>query len=200
MARPSALASLAAALVAALLLVDGCGAAMYKVGGLDAWAPPPSTKPDVYVRWGKSLPFKLGDSVWFLYPPSQDSAVQVTAKAFAACDVSDPILKLDDGNSLFNLTEAGRVYFTSAAPGHCRKGQKLSIDVPDKDGKFLPPSADDNAALKALNALPPAAAPTEALPALSDDGDDSADASPRVAAAAAGSALLLALSLALLLL
>ncbi|KAM0895157.1 hypothetical protein ACQ4PT_024010 [Festuca glaucescens] len=54
---------------------------MYKVGGggLDAWAPPPGSKPDVYVQWGKSLPFKLGDSLFFLYPPSQDSAVQVGA-------------------------------------------------------------------------------------------------------------------------
>ena len=186
MARPAVLAALA--LAAVLLLVDGCGAAMYKVGGLDAWAPPPSSKPDVYVLWGKSLPFKLGDSIWFLYPPSQDNAVQVTAKAFAACDASDPILKLDDGNSVFNLTKPGRAYFTSAAKGHCRKGQKLSVDVPTADGKLLEPSADDLAALKALAALPPAAAPTEALPTLSDSDDDDSSA------AGAGSVVSLALA------
>uniref|UniRef100_A0A453I0S6 Phytocyanin domain-containing protein n=1 Tax=Aegilops tauschii subsp. strangulata TaxID=200361 RepID=A0A453I0S6_AEGTS len=73
--------------------LSGCLAAQYKVGGLDAWGIPPSTKPDVYVRWAKSVPVKLGDALFFLYPPSQDSAVQVTAKAFAACDVSDPLLK-----------------------------------------------------------------------------------------------------------
>ncbi|KAK1653643.1 hypothetical protein QYE76_071448 [Lolium multiflorum] len=197
MALPSALAAVATLAAAVLLLADGCGAAMYKVGGLDAWAPPPGSKPDVYVQWGKSLPFKLGDSLFFLYPPSQDSAVQVTAKAFAACDVSDPVLALDDGNSVFNLTTAGRAYFTSSAAGHCRKGQKLSVDVPTADGKLLPPSADDQAALKALTALPPAAAPVEALPTLSDNGDDSADAH-RVAGA--GSVLAAAaLSLALLL-
>uniref|UniRef100_A0ACD5WPL8 Uncharacterized protein n=1 Tax=Avena sativa TaxID=4498 RepID=A0ACD5WPL8_AVESA len=178
--------ALATLVAAALLLLhaDVCGAAMYKVGELDAWAAPPSTKPDVYVRWSKSRPFKLGDALFFLYPPSQDDAVQVTAKAFAACDVADPILSLDDGNSVFNLTAPGRVYFTSSKPGHCRKGQKLSVDVPTADGKFLAPSADDQAALKALQALPPAAAPTEALPSLSDsDDDDSAAASslPRVA-------------------
>jgi hypothetical protein len=198
MARPSALSVLATLAAAALLLASGCGAAQYKVGGLDAWAPPPSSKPDVYVRWGKSLPFKLGDSLFFLYPPSQDNAVQVTAKAFAACDVSDPILTLDDGNSLFNLTEAGRVYFTSAAAGHCRKGQKLSVDVPTADGKYLAPSADDQAALKALAALPPAAAPTEALPSLSDSDDDDSAAGTlagSVAALAAAAALSLALLL-----
>ena len=79
----------------------------------DAWGVPPSTKPDVYVRWAKSVPVKLGDALFFLYPPSQDSAVQLTAKAFAACDVSDPLLKLEDGNSVFNLTKPGRAYFSS---------------------------------------------------------------------------------------
>ncbi|MBC2899871.1 hypothetical protein CFC21_112688 [Triticum aestivum] len=196
-----------AALPALLLCVSmsslsGClAAATYKVGGLDAWGLPPSTKPDVYVRWSKSVPVKLGDALFFLYPPSQDSAVQVTAKAFAACDVSDPLLKLEDGNSVFNLTKPGRAYFTSAAPGRCRKGQKLSVDVPGADGKLLKPSADDEAALKALSALPPAAAPSpsEALPSLSPgpDDDDSSAASMAVHRAA-GSALSLLAALILL--
>ncbi|XP_051183791.1 early nodulin-like protein 8 [Lolium perenne] len=190
-----ALAALATLAAAVLLLASSCDAAMYKVGGLDAWAPPPASKPDVYVQWGKSLPFKLGDSLFFLYPPSQDSAVQVTAKAFAACDVSDPVLALADGNSVFNLTAPGRAYFTSAAAGHCRKGQKLSVDVPTADGKLLPPSADDQAALKALAALPPAAAPVEALPTLSDNGDDSATGT--LVAAGAGSVVAVAAAAAL---
>uniref|UniRef100_A0A453FU37 Phytocyanin domain-containing protein n=1 Tax=Aegilops tauschii subsp. strangulata TaxID=200361 RepID=A0A453FU37_AEGTS len=104
----------------------------------------PSTKPNVYMRWAMSVPVKLGDALFFLYPPSQDSAVQVTAKAFAACDVSGPLLKLEDGNSVFNLTKPGRAYFTSAAPGRCRKGQKLSLDVPGADEKMLKPSTDDS--------------------------------------------------------
>ncbi|XP_047083367.1 mavicyanin-like [Lolium rigidum] len=192
-----ALAALATLAAAVLLLASSCDAAMYKVGGLDAWAPPPASKPDVYVQWGKSLPFKLGDSLFFLYPPSQDSAVQVTAKAFAACDVSDPVLALDDGNSVFNLTAPGRAYFTSAAAGHCRRGQKLSVDVPAADGKLLPPSADDQAALKALAALPPAAAPVEALPSLSDNGDDDSAAGTRGVAGAGSAVALAAAALAL---
>lgn len=60
----SALASLvAAAAVALLLLIDGCGGAMYKVGDLDAWGIPPPSKPDVYSRWAKSIHFALGDSI-----------------------------------------------------------------------------------------------------------------------------------------
>ncbi|KQK23996.2 hypothetical protein BRADI_1g77560v3 [Brachypodium distachyon] len=162
--------------------------AVHKVGGLDAWGIPPASKPDVYVRWGNSTKVSLGDALMFLYPPSQDNAVQVTAKAFAACDVAKPLAKLDDGNSIFNLTAPGRAYFTSAAPGHCRKGQKVSVDVPKADGSLVQPSADDLAALKVLETLPPAAAPSDSLPALSPvDGDeDSSDAAVTRASAAAG--------------
>ncbi|KAL5210409.1 hypothetical protein ABZP36_006032 [Zizania latifolia] len=155
MRGPSALASLAGA-AAALLLLDGCAGAMYKVGDLDAWGVPPPSKPDVYSRWAKSIHFALGDSIWFLYPPSQDSVVQVTPRAFAACEVSDPVLKLDDGNSVFNLTTPGRFYYTSAAQGHCQKGQKMAIDVPMANGTYLPPSANDLAAFAPVSAEGPA--------------------------------------------
>lgn len=155
MRGPSALASLVAA-VAALLLIDGGGATLYKVGDLDAWGIPPASKPDVYSQWAKSIHFALGDSIWFLYPPSQDSVVQVTARAFATCEVSDPVLKLDDGNSVFNLTTPGRFYYTSAAQGHCQKGQKLAVDVPMANGTYLPPSANDLAALAPASAEGPA--------------------------------------------
>ncbi|TVU48623.1 hypothetical protein EJB05_08264 [Eragrostis curvula] len=143
-------AALASAFVAAavlLLLVNGGACAMYKVGDLDAWGVPPASKPDVYKDWAKSVKFKLGDAIWFLYPPTQDSVLQVSPDAFHTCDLSSPLLKLDDGNSIFNLTKPGRVYFTSGAPHHCLKGQKLWVDVPMADGSHVKPSANDLAAL-----------------------------------------------------
>jgi hypothetical protein len=197
MPKPSELASqvTAATALLLLLLVDGCVATTHRVGGLDAWAVPPASRPDVYLRWGKSAHVRLGDSLMFLYPPGHDDVVQVTARAAARCSVSAPLLRLADGNSVFNLTAPGRAYFTSSAAGHCRKGQKLSVDVPTADGKLLPPSADDQAALKALAALPPAAAPVEALPTLSDNGDDSATGT--LVAAGAGSVVAVAAAAAL---
>ncbi|XP_037476050.1 uncharacterized protein LOC119353531 [Triticum dicoccoides] len=107
------LAALALLLCISMTSMDGCTTAQYMVGGLDAWGVPPSSKPDVYVRWAKYVPIKLSDALFFLYPPSKDSAVQLTAKAFTAYDVSDPLLKLEDGNSVFNLTKTGRAYFSS---------------------------------------------------------------------------------------
>jgi hypothetical protein len=111
------------------------------VGGLDAWGVPPASKPDVYLRWSKSVHLRLGDSLMFLYPPGHDNAAQVTARAVAVCNVSAPLRSLADGNSVFNLTAPGRVYFTSTVPGYCRKGQRLSLDVPAANGTYLPPSA-----------------------------------------------------------
>ncbi|XP_047083366.1 early nodulin-like protein 1 [Lolium rigidum] len=186
MPGPSALASqvtAATALLLVLLLIDGCVAGTQKVGGLDAWAVPPASRPDVYLRWGKSAHVRLGDSLMFLYPPGHDDVVQVTARAAARCSVKAPLLRLADGNSVFNLTAPGRVYYTSTLPGHCRKGQRLSLDVPAANGTYLPPSADDLAALASLAKLPPAAAPTKALPTLASLDDDESGAAPPAAGA-----------------
>ncbi|CAO2819322.1 unnamed protein product [Amaranthus hypochondriacus] len=65
----------------------------------------------------------------FLYPPSQDSVIQVTPAAYKSCNLKDPILYMNDGNSLFNITQPGEFYFTSGESGHCQKGQKLHISL-----------------------------------------------------------------------
>ncbi|RCV46907.1 hypothetical protein SEVIR_9G572000v4 [Setaria viridis] len=186
-------AALASAAVL-LLLAGGCAGAMYKVGDLDAWGVPPPSKPDVYKSWAKSVHFALGDSIWFLYPPSQDSVLQVTPEAFAACDLANPVLKLADGNSVFNLTTPGRAYYTSGAPGHCRKGQKLWVDVPMANGTYLQPSASD---LAALAPTPAAEAPEGFLQASAPAGAHPSAAELR-AVAGAGS-VVAAVALALLL-
>ncbi|KAL6660273.1 hypothetical protein ACP70R_002395 [Stipagrostis hirtigluma subsp. patula] len=188
----AALASAVAAAAVLLMLVGGGECAMYKVGDLDAWGIPPASKPDVYVRWPKSIHFALSDSIWFLYPPSQDSVLQVTARAFAACDLANPVLKLADGNSVFNLTTPGRVYYTSGAPGHCHKGQKLTIDVPMANGTHVPPSADDLAAIAHAAADEPPAEADGPAGALSDSAPSDAHHSPSSAlraVAGAGSVL-----------
>jgi len=214
-------AASASAAVLLLLLAGGCAGAVYKVGDLDAWGVPPPSKPDVYKRWPKSIHFALGDSICkqtnpihrrpisatsvphsltpsaslavagFLYPPSQDSVLQLAPEAFASCDLSRPVARLADGNSFFNLTAPGRAYYASGAPGHCRKGQKLWVDVPMANGTYLQPSATDLAAL----APTPAADP----PAGSASAPEGASASPAPRAAAAGSVVALCFALQILL-
>ncbi|RDX76621.1 Early nodulin-like protein 1, partial [Mucuna pruriens] len=67
--------------------------------------------------------------VMFLYPPSQDSVIQVTEESYKSCNLKDPILYMNNGNSLFNITSNGVFYFTSGVAGHCQKNQKLHISV-----------------------------------------------------------------------
>ncbi|KAJ4949795.1 hypothetical protein NE237_000107 [Protea cynaroides] len=112
----------------------------YKVGDLHAWGKPSSANPLIYSYWSKYPQFTVGDSLFFLYPPSQDSVIQVTEQAFNECNLKDPILYMDDGNSLFNISSPGRFYFTSGVPGHCETSQKLQISVLFTNGSALPPS------------------------------------------------------------
>ncbi|TKY52014.1 Early nodulin protein 1 [Spatholobus suberectus] len=101
----------------------------YKVGDLDAWGIPTSANPQVYTKWSKYHNLTIGDSLLFLYPPSQDSVIQVTEESFKRCNLKDPILYMNNGNSLFNITSKGQFYFTSGVAGQCQKNQKLHIAV-----------------------------------------------------------------------
>ncbi|KAG1354566.1 stellacyanin [Cocos nucifera] len=140
----------------AATVISGCWCYQYKVGDLNSWGVPPSSNPHVYGLWSQKYHFRLGDSLLFLSPPSQDSVIQVTERAYNSCSLTDPIKKMNGGNSVFNLTVPGNYYFTSGVPGHCQKLQKLAIAVPAANGAFFPPAAD---------APPPGA--SSALPASS---------------------------------
>ncbi|CAH9141347.1 unnamed protein product [Cuscuta epithymum] len=101
----------------------------YKVGDLDSWNIPSSGNSNVYAKWAKHHVLRIGDSLLFLYPPSQDSVIQVSAQSYKDCNTKDPILSMDNGNSLFNITEPGDYFFISGEKGHCEKSQKLHIFV-----------------------------------------------------------------------
>ncbi|URD81697.1 Early nodulin-like protein [Musa troglodytarum] len=117
---------------------NGCWCYQYKVGDLDCWGLPPPSDPLLYSSWSKNHHFSLV----FLYPPSQDSVIQVTERAFNNCGLEDPIMTLRDGNSLFNLSAPGYYYFTSGVAGHCENNQKLAVAIPSANGTFFPPAAD----------------------------------------------------------
>ncbi|XP_073298885.1 early nodulin-like protein 8 [Primulina huaijiensis] len=102
----------------------------YKVGDLDSWGIPTSSNPLIYNIWSKYHNLKMGDSLFFLYPPSRDSVIQVRdVESYNSCNLKDPILHLNDGNSLFNITKPGDFYFISGVEGHCEKSQELHIFV-----------------------------------------------------------------------
>ncbi|KAJ8626392.1 hypothetical protein MRB53_019699 [Persea americana] len=139
----------------------------YKVGDLDAWGIPTSVNSHVYTNWAQKHHFQIGDSLLFLYPPSQDSVIQVTEQAFNNCNISEPIRYLQDGNSVFNLTSPQKYYFTSGVPGHCEKSQKLGISLISGDGSSFSPSyapsmlpATSPSYANAFGSIPTSSSPT----------------------------------------
>ncbi|CAI9093393.1 OLC1v1028891C1 [Oldenlandia corymbosa var. corymbosa] len=120
----------------------------YKVGDLHAWNKPTSANPDIYAKWSENHKFQLGDSLFFLYPPSQDSVLQVTPQHFKSCNRKNPILTMNDGNSVYNITIGGEFYFISGVEGHCEKAQKIQISVPAENGSVYvyPPAEAPSAA------------------------------------------------------
>ncbi|CAH8337249.1 unnamed protein product [Eruca vesicaria subsp. sativa] len=145
--REMGMMSVSSVMVVLMILLVQVSSTQYKVGNLDSWGIPTDAK--VYSKWPKTHSFKIGDSLLFLYPPSEDSMIQVTASNFKSCNTKDPILYMNDGNSLFNLTQNGTFYFTSGQPGHCQKYQKLLVSVgtysPEADDALSPSSADADA-------------------------------------------------------
>ncbi|KAH6774032.1 early nodulin-like protein 8 [Perilla frutescens var. hirtella] len=116
-------------LILFLSLQSKVSCSIYQVGDLDAWGLPTSSNSKVYTNWANYHELKIGDSLFFLYPPSQDSVIQVTKDSYDSCNIKDPILLMNNGNSLFNITKPGNYYFTSGVDGHCGKAQKLHISV-----------------------------------------------------------------------
>ncbi|XP_078446206.1 early nodulin-like protein 8 [Wolffia australiana] len=137
--------------------IEGSSSVQHKVGDLDAWGPPPSGKSEIYSAWSQSRSFKIGDSLMFLYPPSQDSVLQVTAAAFESCAVDDPIWKMDDGNSVFNITSAGEFLFISGIPARCQRKQQLRISVLAADGSSPSPGG-----IATVGSVPAVFGPTSA--------------------------------------
>ncbi|MQL73919.1 hypothetical protein Taro_006276 [Colocasia esculenta] len=65
----------------------------------------------------------------FRYKKGEDSVLVVTEPAYSACDTSNPIRRLDGGDSVFQFDHSGPFYFISGVPKQCQVGQKLVVVV-----------------------------------------------------------------------
>ncbi|RRT44989.1 hypothetical protein B296_00045103 [Ensete ventricosum] len=94
---------------------------------------------------------------------SASAIPSVTERAFNSCSLGEHVLRLDDGNSIFNLTVPGYYYFTSGVAGHCKKNQKLVVAVPSANGTFFqPPAAESTAPPSESQSYPIVFGPTPA--------------------------------------
>ena len=58
-----------------------------------------------------------------------DSVLVVEKWDYYHCNTNKPISSFNDGKTVINLDRPGLFYFISGAPDHCKKGQKLLIQV-----------------------------------------------------------------------
>ncbi|THU62013.1 hypothetical protein C4D60_Mb01t00670 [Musa balbisiana] len=107
-------------------LVTSSGAYVFYVGGRDGWVSNPS---ESYDSWAGRNRFQVNDTLVFRYKKGTDSVLVVTKQDYDACNVSNPIQKLEGGDSMFNLGRSGPFFFISGVPDNCRKGQKLLVVV-----------------------------------------------------------------------
>ncbi|XP_038896399.1 early nodulin-like protein 2 [Benincasa hispida] len=98
----------------------------FYVGGKDGWVLDPS---ESYDNWANRNRFQVNDVLVFKYARGSDSVLVVSKEDYDKCDLNNPVVKLEDGNSEFKFDRSGAFYFVSGKPGSCENGQKLVVVV-----------------------------------------------------------------------
>ncbi|XP_021740720.1 stellacyanin-like [Chenopodium quinoa] len=129
-----------------------------QVGGDSGWVKPDGSEFETYNEWAEQHRFHIGDTINFKY--KKDSVLLVERADYENCDVSNPILKFDDGDTVFEFDRSGFVYFISGEPDHCLAGQKMIIRVMVQAAAHQPTAAA------------PAPAPSAEGPTVGRDGGD----------------------------
>ncbi|CAL1353089.1 unnamed protein product [Linum trigynum] len=155
----------------ALLLLCFCTEAKeITVGGKsDAWTIP-SSESDSLNKWAQRTRFRIGDSLLWKYDGTKDSVLEVSRKAYLACNVTEPIAEYKDGDTKVKLERSGAHYFISGADGHCKEGQKVIIVVLSPRTASPAPSPASEDEDQSQQVMSPAVAPTSAAAAASSFG------------------------------
>lgn len=65
----------------------------------------------------------------FKYNKGSDSVLVVNNQDYNSCNTSNPILKMDGGNSIFKFERSGPFFFISGNVENCQKGEKIIVVV-----------------------------------------------------------------------
>ncbi|CAI8609875.1 unnamed protein product [Vicia faba] len=98
----------------------------FDIGGTAGWSLKPSEN---YNEWSGRNSFQVNDVLVFKYKKGSDSVLEVTKEAYDKCNKTNPIKKLEDGNTEFTLDRSGPFYFIIGTDQNCEKGQKLNLVV-----------------------------------------------------------------------
>ncbi|KAL8510209.1 hypothetical protein ACS0TY_017138 [Phlomoides rotata] len=139
----------------------------FVVGGRDGWILNPSEN---YNNWAERNRFQVNDTLLFQYKKESNSVLVVNKDDYDKCNTGNPILKLEDGNSVFKFDRSGPFYFISGNKANCDQGQKLIIVVlavrsppqPRPPTVVSPPTAPSPNGSAGSPISPPSGAPTPA--------------------------------------
>ncbi|KAF2927163.1 early nodulin-like protein 17 [Oryza sativa Japonica Group] len=165
----------------------------YVVGGRSGWRTPPPASVDLYAKWAAGIRFYVADSIEFVY--KNDSVVKVDKFGYYHCNAT--AAAANDGSVLFLLDAPGFAYFSSADADHCKKGQRLMINVDSAPSPAPAPAASPiakpPAAVTAATPPPPPPPPSPSpSPSPAPQEAATASAATSSSAATAAHALLLA--------
>uniref|UniRef100_A0A803MLS0 Phytocyanin domain-containing protein n=2 Tax=Chenopodium quinoa TaxID=63459 RepID=A0A803MLS0_CHEQI len=99
----------------------------FDVGGNFTWRVPDGNDTEFFDHWAESQRFHIGDSLHFQY--KNDSVLMVDKYGCYHCNKSNATATYTDGNTVIKLERPGYIYFISGNEDHCRKGQRLIVDV-----------------------------------------------------------------------
>ncbi|KAI4306292.1 hypothetical protein L6164_029580 [Bauhinia variegata] len=82
-----------------------------------------------YKKWASSQTFYVGEVLLFESKKKGDNVLEVSKVNFVLCKSSSPLARYAARSNLVKLTRPGPYYFITRSGGHCKKGQKLEIQV-----------------------------------------------------------------------
>ncbi|CAA7410211.1 unnamed protein product [Spirodela intermedia] len=147
-----------------MLMMSSSYAYDFYVGGRDGWVTNPS---EGFNHWAERNRFQVNDRLVFKYKKGEDSVLVVNEEDYRACNTSNIVRKLDDGDSVFPLGRSGAFFFVSGDPGRCQAGQRLVVVV---------------LALRRRSGPSPAAVPPQMAPSAAEKASPEMASSPGPAA------------------
>lgn len=143
-------------------LINSCYAYQFYVGGSAGWVPNPSEK---YNNWAERMRFQVNDTLVFKYKKGSNSVLVVNKDDYDKCNTNNPIMKMDDGNSIFKFDHSGPFFFISGNKNDCENGsQKLITVVLAIRPPPTPPATPPATSPATYPATPPATSPVSQTP------------------------------------
>ncbi|KAI6690523.1 hypothetical protein NL676_027351 [Syzygium grande] len=101
----------------------------FTAGGAKGWTVPADSSANALNEWAEKNRFQIGDSLVFVYPPSQDSVLYVNQDDYKNCNDASPIAKYVDGHTVFKFNQSGPFHFISGNKDNCHKNEKMVVVV-----------------------------------------------------------------------